>query len=66
MLSLSDMNQTDFIEACSSSSRHLDGILNIDNPFLNKWCVRYIHLNFSLIKRTRVILKPPFSPWTCP
>ena len=36
MLSLSDNNQIDFIEAFNSTSRYLDDLLNIDNPFLNK------------------------------
>ena len=30
MLSLSDNNQTDIIEAFNSTSRHLDDLLNID------------------------------------
>ena len=33
MLSLSDNNQTDIIEAFNSTSRYLDGLLNIDNPY---------------------------------
>ena len=37
MLSLSDNNQTDIIEAFNSTSRYLDDILHIDNPYLNKW-----------------------------
>ena len=37
MLSLSDNNQADIIEAFNSTSRYLDDLLNIDNPFLNKW-----------------------------
>ena len=37
MLSLSDNNQTDIIEAFNSTSRYLNDILNIHNPFLNKW-----------------------------
>ena len=38
MLSLSDNNQTDIIEAFNSTSRYLDGLLNIDNLVtLNKW-----------------------------
>ena len=37
MLSLSDNNQTDIIEASNSTSRYLDDLLNTDNPFLNKW-----------------------------
>ena len=32
MLSLSDNNQTDIIEALNSDSRYLDNLLNIDNP----------------------------------
>ena len=33
MLSLSDNNQADIIEAFNSSSRYLDDLLNIDNPY---------------------------------
>ena len=47
MLSLSDNNQADIIEAFNSTSRYLDDLLNIDNPYLNKRLVRYIPLNFS-------------------
>ena len=36
MLSLSDNNQTDIIGAFNSTTRYLDGLLNIDNPYLNK------------------------------
>ena len=32
MLSLSDNNQTDIIEALNFTSRHLDDLLNIDKP----------------------------------
>ena len=38
MLSLSDNNQTDIIEAFNSTSRYLDDLLNIENLVtLNKW-----------------------------
>ena len=38
MLSLSDNYQTHIIEAFNSTSRYLDDLLNIDNPYtLNKW-----------------------------
>ena len=37
MLSLSDNNQTDIIEAFNSTSRYLDDFLIIDNPYFNKW-----------------------------
>ena len=36
MLSLSDNNQTDIIEAFSSTFRYLDDLLNIDNPYFEK------------------------------
>ena len=32
MMSLSDDTQADVIEAFNSTSRYLDGLLNIDNP----------------------------------
>ena len=37
MLSLSDNNQADVIEPFNSTSRYLDDLLNIDNPYLHKW-----------------------------
>ena len=37
MLSLSDNIQTDIIEALNSTFRYLDDLLNIDNPYFNKW-----------------------------
>ena len=36
MLSLSDKNQTDIIEAFNSTSRYLDDLLNIDNPYFEQ------------------------------
>ena len=36
MLSLSDNNQADIIEAFNSTSRYLDDLLNIDNPFFEQ------------------------------
>ena len=33
MLSLSDNNQTDIIEALTPPSRYLDDLLNIDDPY---------------------------------
>ena len=33
MLSLSDNNQADVVEVFNSTSRYLDGLLNIDNPY---------------------------------
>ena len=36
MLSLSNNNQTDIVEALNSSSRYLDDLLNIDNPYFEQ------------------------------
>ena len=36
MLSLSNNNQADIIEAFNSSSRYLDDLLNIDNPYFEQ------------------------------
>ena len=36
MLSLSDNNQTDIIEVFKSTSRYLDDLLNIDNPYFEQ------------------------------
>ena len=33
MLSLSDNNQADVFEAFNSTSRYLDGLLKVDNPY---------------------------------
>ena len=36
MLSLSDNNQTDIIEAFNSTPRYFDDLLNIDNPYFKQ------------------------------
>ena len=36
MTSLSDDNQADIIEAFNSTSRYLDDLLNIDNPYFEE------------------------------
>ena len=41
MLSLSDSNQADVVEAFNSTSRYLYDLLNIDNPYVEHWLVRY-------------------------
>ena len=47
MLSLSDDNQSEVIEAFNSTSRYLNDLLNIDNTFLDSM-VNHINLqNFS-------------------
>ena len=36
MLSLSDNNQADVVEAINSTLRYLDDLLNIDNPYFEQ------------------------------
>ena len=45
MLSLSEDDQSDVIEACNSTSRYLDDLLNIDHDFFDSM-VNRIYLPF--------------------
>ena len=47
MLSLSEDNQSDVIEALNSTSRYLDDLLNIDNDFFDSMVNRIYLQNFS-------------------
>ena len=47
MLSLSEDNQSGVIEAFNSTSRYLDGLLNIDNNFFDSMVNRIYLQNFS-------------------
>ena len=61
MLSLSDNNQTDIIEAFNSTSRYLDDLLNIDNPYFEQM-VGQIYPTELQLRRILLILKLRF--WT--
>ena len=50
MLSLSEDNQSDFIEAFNSTSRYLDELLNIDNDFFDSMVNRIYPSNLQLNK----------------
>ena len=50
MLSLSDNNQTDIIEAFNSTSRYLDDLLNIDHPYLEQMVGQIYPTEFQLNK----------------
>ena len=43
MLSLSDNNQADVIEAFNSTARYLDDLLNIDTPYFTQMVDRIYH-----------------------
>ena len=61
MLSLSDNNQADVVEAFNSTSRYLDNLLNIDNPYFAQMVSQIYPTNFSVIRRILQILKPFFE-----
>ena len=50
MLSLSDNNQTDIIEAFDSTSWQLDDLLNIDNPYFERMVGQIYPTELQLIK----------------
>ena len=50
MLSLSEDNQSDVIEAFNSTSRYLDDLLNIDNNFFDSMVNRIYHSELQLKK----------------
>ena len=60
MLSLSDNNQTDIIEALNSTSRYLDDLLNIDNPYLEQMVGQIYPTKFQLNKANSSDTEAPF------
>ena len=62
MLSLSDNNQADIIEAFNSTSRYLDDLLNIDNPYFEQIVGQVYPTELQVIRRILLILKLRF--WT--
>ena len=63
MTSLSEVKQAEIIGAFKSTSRYLDDLLNIDNPYFEGMVNRFIHLNCSQTKLISLIPKPHF--WIC-
>ena len=41
----SNDNQADVIKAFNSTSRYLDNLLDIDNPYFEEWSTKFTHLN---------------------
>ena len=60
MLSLSDNNQTDTIEAFNSTSRYLDDILNIDNPYFEQMVGQIYPTELQLNKANSSNTEAPF------
>ena len=60
MLFLSDNNQTDIIEAFNSTSRYLDDLLNIDNPYVEQMVGQIYPTEFQLNKVNSSDTEAPF------
>ena len=60
MLSLSDNNQTDIIEAFNSTSRYLDDLLNIDNPYFEQMVGQIYPTELQLNKANYSDTEAPF------
>ena len=60
MLSLSDNNQTDIIEAFNSTSRYLDDFLNIDNPYFEQLVSQIYPSELRLNKANSSDTEAPF------
>ena len=60
MLSLSDNNQADIIEAFNSTSRYLDDLLNIDNPYFEQMVGQIYPTELQLNKANSSDTAAPF------
>ena len=60
MTSLSDVKQTEIIEACNSASRYLDDLLNIDNPYFEGMVNRIYPPELQLNKANTSDTEDPF------
>ena len=60
MLSLSDNNQTDIIEAFNFTSRYLDDLLNIDNPYFELMVGQIYPTKLQLNKANSSDTEAPF------
>ena len=60
MLSLSDKNQSDIIEALNSTSRYLDDLLNIDNPYFEQMVGQIYPTELQLDKANSSDTEAPF------
>ena len=63
MTSLSDVKQAEIIKAFKSTSRYLDDLLKIDNPYFEGMVIRIYPPELQLKKLIPLIPKPHF--WIC-
>ena len=60
MASLSDNKEAEIIQAFNPTSRYLDDLLNIKNPYLDSMVGRIYPPKLQLNKTMRLIPKPNF------
>ena len=60
MLSLSGNNQADVVEAFNSTSKYLDGLLDIDNPYFAQMVSQYYPTELQLNKANPSGTEAPF------
>ena len=66
MMSLSDNNQADVIEAFNSTSSYLDNLLNIDSPYFEQMVGQIYPTELHFNKANSFDTEAPFWTWTCP
>ena len=66
MSSLTDNNRGDVIGAFNSTSRYLDDLLNIDNPYFEQMVSQIYPTELQLNKTNSIDTGSPFRIWTCP
>ena len=60
MTSLSDNNQADIINAFNSTSRYLDDLLNIDNPYFERMVIQIYSPELQLNRANTSDTEAPF------
>ena len=65
-MSLSDNNQTDIIEAFNSTSRYLDDLLNIVNPYFEQMVGQIYPTELQLNKANSFNTQAPFLDLNLP
>ena len=60
MCSLSDNNQADVVEPFKSTSRYLDDLLNIDNPYFAQMVSQIYPTELQLNKANPLYTEVPF------
>ena len=63
MLSISDNNQADVIEAFNSTLRHLDDLFDIDNPYLQQMVSQIYPTELQLNKANSSDTEAPPPPF---